>query len=136
MNFLLSPIKRQYIAHALYCVRRHQDASLPSCEKIIEQILADNLAKTGASGIRVNTQRKAEMAVYNIALSAVDSSNYRNLFGTLNSTGEQFLHICRSSLDHFVSVGYVTQEEYDEHSGFLVDCDLNTDRYSLYPQHF
>lgn len=136
MNFLLSPIKRQYIAHALYCVRRHQDASLPSCEKIIEQILADNLAKTGASCICVNMQRKAEMAVYNIALSAVDSSNYRNLFGMLNSTGEQFLHICRSSLDHFISVGYVTQDEYNEHSDFLEDCDLNSERYSLYSQQF
>ena len=136
MNFLFSPIKRQYIAHALYCVRRHQDATLPSCEKIVEQILVNNLAKTEVSGIRSNTKRKAEMAVYNIALNAVDSSNYRNLFGMLNPTGEQFLHICRSSLDHFFSVGYVTQGEYGEHSDFLVDCDLNVDRYSQYPQHF
>lgn len=76
------------------------------------------------------------MAVYNIALSAVDSSNYRNLFGVLNSTGEQFLHICRSSLDHFLSVGYVTQDEYSEHSDFLLDCDLNFERYGFYAQHF
>lgn len=136
MHFLFSPIKQQYIAHALNCIRMHQDSSLPSCENIMKQALTDILVKAKASDIRINTQKKAAMAVYNIALNAVDSSVYRNIFGTLNPIGEQFLHICRSSLDRFIQVGYVTQDEYDAHSDFLADCDLNTDRYSLYPQHF
>lgn len=129
---LFSGYKRRYMKYALYCVRKYQDSSLPSCEEIIKTVLSESLVKAGVD-IRINTQKKAEMAVYRIALSAVDSANYRNLFGMLDSTGEQFLHICRSLLDHFLSAGYVTQDEYENHSSYLTDCDLNFERYGLYP---
>ena len=133
MSFLFPPTKRQYITYALQCVRNNQNDSLPSCEKLIERILVENLTKTDTSSIRIHTQRKAMMAVYNIALNAVDSPNYRNVFGMLNATGEQFLYICRSLLEYFASVGYVSKCEYTDHLNFLIDCDLNFERYGLYP---
>lgn len=131
MPFLFSPLKRHYLSHSLYFLRKMQDVSSASCESIFEQIITTSL-KSSNKKIPSKYQRAAEKIVYRIALDLFDSPRYRNLFGLPTPIGEQLLHICRNSLDYFREAGYITEEEYIEHSDYLNECNLSFEKYGIY----
>lgn len=127
---------KTYISYSRNLIIRLQRSDLPSCEDILISTIERSLKHCDISKIPSNPKKAAETSVYRTALAMIDSPDYRNLFGALSSTGEQLLHICHCSLDYFASVGYVSENEYNEHSDYLIDCDLNCERYSLYPQQY
>ena len=128
MSLLLHPRKRQYLSQALYVVRCNQSHTLPACDDLFSNIIVKSLNRKPWSGA---SRQAAETIVYRIALDLVDSPRYRDPLGALTPTGEQLLHICRGCLTYYLTVGYITREEYDEHSDYLTQCKLNFERYSV-----
>lgn len=129
MRILFHPRKRLSLSYATYLIRSTQDPSLPSCEKILAETITQSLLSL--KSIENLTRKSAETLVYRIALDFVDSSRYRNPTGTLDSFGKQLLHICHNCLQYFLDVGYITQEEYDEHTDFLHCSDVEFEKYSV-----
>lgn len=131
MSFIFSPIKQKYLYHSRRFINSMESTELPSCVNLICNIVIKSLKQRRAVDIPQNPKRAAETAVYRIALNLFDSPQYRLPLGTPDRICEQLAHICRSSLDYFLEVGYISQEEFDEHCDYLKYCDLHFERYSV-----
>lgn len=125
---LIHPGKRRYLSQSLYVVRCNQSPTLPPCDDLFTSIIIKSL---NSCPWKCASKQAAETIVYRIALDLVDSPRYRYPLGTLTPTGEQLLHICRGCLNYYLTVGYVTREEYDEHSYYLTQCEHEFEQYSV-----
>ena len=128
MPFLFSPSKRKYLSQSLYMIRCAQNDSLPSCEDLLLRIISRSLKSRKTAG----SKQAAETIVYRISLSLFDSPNFRLPTGMPTAQGEQLLHICRKCLDHFLESGYISSEEFSDHSDYLTHCDLCFENYSIF----
>lgn len=125
-NFGISKLENR----ARYFIRTMQNDSFPSCEEELMTRIKEVLVHSPAYTKAKDVNRVADTLVYDTSLDIVSSPRYRDLGGSLTSTGMQMLCICKNALESFLQRGYISLDKYKTACDYLRSCEEDFDSFT------